>query len=1737
MKQTEPRFKSLLGRICAVISALALIFGAQIASAQSIGVNFVNSDAGGVDNSRANSMLPTELAGVPGYAQTNWNNFSRYGSGTFLLNNSLGATHSLDLQWDSGFADRTGTLTSYTNTPDGKLMDGFISTWGPGAATALANSVYNSAINNKPLAYISGLQAWYTALGAEGYSVVLYTTGYSYYETGEGYIESVSGSPLTNGMVEGTSLTPHLFAQDQSVFSGTYTPATTTGGAANYMLFNALSNDAVIIRLQCSGYGAGLSAFQFIPIFPTPPTAAVPTYLPATVYAKEPVTLAETATGDLFHTNLWYQWFSDNANGGGVTNAVLSATNSTLTLTPATNASTYSIQYLVVVTNIFGASTSAPVTLAVNPSRPPVIVQDITPTIVSLYAGEGVTFKASFSGKLPIAYFWQVCTDGINYTNIPGATNTTFTVVSAGPGDVGLYQLFATNEVGTGVSSLASLDLLPGTPAYLWSAPIPFAGLTAEQILTSFPANDKIAGAMVAKNGGAPITVILTNANNQPVVFAGAGNWASLSGGTGYSSGANANQTGNAGFNTCLNDFYYDSAVFTHAITLSGLVVGQQYQVQLFALDDRSGQTPDITNRLASWQDPADATDISQPYSMADNVYVLGTFTASNVVQTIQQNLPSGTGVGNFNCLVLRTVGWNPPPYFVSEPANVAGFASGAVSLSASAAGDATIADPVIAYQWAAGPVGGPYTNLVAGAKYTGTTTTTLTISNLTAGDGIPVYVLVATNGGGYATSKEAAVSVEAAPIFPVSGSYGAAALSNNPVAFWQLNEVDNPATGFLMAYDFTGNGHIATYGAGSKNGFNSILAPQPPTYPGFAVNQGALQTVAGQLNTPVAVPPLNLNTNAVTICMWINPSAGAATYTGLFMNRNGSDTAGFGFGGNTSGGMAELGYTWNTNSSSTWGYHSGLYPLVGTWQFVALVVKSNSATIYQYYIDPNNGQTVLRSAVNSIAHTAEAFSGGGIFLGSDVNQNNNTAANNVFSGNISDVAVYNSSLTSQQILQQFSAGLGVAGFLPQISGLQDIYYTAPTPAGTTARMNASVGGTAPFTNQWQFNGVSLADGALGGATIAGAASASLSITNVSADNAGQYQLLVTNVVGMATSSVVNIRYLPATLVGQWLSGPQNMTDVSGFSPAGIHDATVQSGSTYWTNDVPASAPPGSSALYLTGAGLLVANSSTADAAYTNTFDNMTYNGMTVMCWAKGWPGGWNPWVSKYGESGQGWQMRVNNGGEDSCWTIRGTGGSEDMAASIGSNDGNWHHYAGTYSPLTGVRSLYVDGVLAATQTGQGPFNPSTDSHLMIGARDNGGNNFGNYFTGMLYDVRVYDYALPQNQVVSVKNGQSLAIPQQNYYAAVGLTSTFTTPAINAAPPYTGYQWQFNGANLADGPYLGATISGSGTVNLTVSSMTANSAGVYQLLVTNAAGATTSSIVNVIILPPTMVGNWLSGSQSLADASGFSPAGTHNAGVQSGTVGWSADVPASAPGGSYSLGFTNAGLTVSNSSSWDAAYTNTFDNMIYNGMTIMCWAKGWPAGWNPWASKWGENGQGWQLRVDGWNTACWTMRGTGGSEDMTAPNTSNDGNWHHYTGTYSPVTGVRSLYVDGVLAATQSGQKSYNPALSSHLMIGGRDNGGNNFGNQYSGKLYDVRVYNYALSQSQLGAVVPGLTPSFTSQQVTTGPNGGQLVLSWSFGTLLEATNAAGPWNPTAYTSPFTNVMALPSDFFKVSNP
>ena len=255
----------------------------------------------------------------------------------------------------------------------------------------------------------------------------------------------------------------------------------------------------------------------------------------------------------------------------------------------------------------------------------------------------------------------------------------------------------------------------------------------------------------------------------------------------------------------------------------------------------------------------------------------------------------------------------------------------------------------------------------------------------------------------------------------------------------------------------------------------------------------------------------------------------------------------------------------------------------------------------------------------------------------------------------------------------------------------------------------------------------------------------------------------------------------PPELIGHFISGAANLNDTANVVAPGMYygvpaRATNSTQFYYFTNDVPYGAPTGAVSLHLNNYAIAITNTSTTDSGYVvDTFDGSMKNAFTVMCWAKGNLGSWNTFVAKGGDNGVGWALRTGDAGGRACWTVRGSGGSEDMQGPYSYGDGQWHHYAGVYdstatnitvtpastnSPATtnvvvGMRSLYVDGVQVAQQTGQGAYTLNGAGHLTLGTEDlPPGNNYGftGYITANLYDVRIYNYALTGTQIQDIFN-------------------------------------------------------------------------------------------------------------------------------------------------------------------------------------------------------------------------------------------------------------------------------------------------------------------------------------------------------------------------------------------------
>jgi hypothetical protein len=277
-------------------------------------------------------------------------------------------------------------------------------------------------------------------------------------------------------------------------------------------------------------------------------------------------------------------------------------------------------------------------------------------------------------------------------------------------------------------------------------------------------------------------------------------------------------------------------------------------------------------------------------------------------------------------------------------------------------------------------------------------------------------------------------------------------------------------------------------------------------------------------------MPPLNLNTNAVTFTMWIYPNdplGVIAPNAGLLFNRNGSDAAGVGFGGTQNANLtAALGYTWNTNQAATYNWNSHLFPIPQQWSFVAYVISPQNTTIYLYCV--TGGKTNLIKAVNNVTNAPEAFSGGTSWIGGDNWDNNRT-----FNGYIDEVAVFNSAMSEIQVQGLFLRALGLT------NGVAPTFTQQPANTqvyrGQVLLIPAIAGGIPSPNYLWQFwTGTAWANAINSTTTgIFGATNATFGWTNYSGAFTN-FRCVAYNAFGTNTSTAASALVLPVPTNGQW---------------------------------------------------------------------------------------------------------------------------------------------------------------------------------------------------------------------------------------------------------------------------------------------------------------------------------------------------------------------------------------------------------------------------------------------------------------------------------------------------------------------------------------------------------------------------------------------------------------------------
>jgi hypothetical protein len=437
----------------------------------------------------------------------------------------------------------------------------------------------------------------------------------------------------------------------------------------------------------------------------------------------------------------------------------------------------------------------------------------------------------------------------------------------------------------------------------------------------------------------------------------------------------------------------------------------------------------------------------------------------------------------------------------------------------------------------------------------------TLTVSNISSAD-VGSYWFIITNSWDNQNTYAATSSVATLSFLstePVANGFEQYALTNGIVAFWPLNELGDPSSGAVEAYDIVG-GFNGLYGAYAQDGAqNSQIAaallaagapanlnygsvPGPSSVDaGFSSSGGALGSIqnvlANTFVTTLASPTLpaagaaGWNTN-LTIIAWINPKTNEAADTGLLIQRANGQTNGLSY-GPTAG---NIGYTWNGTNS----YNNGSAIPTNQWSMVAMVLTASNTTLY---VAKTNG---VLSVTQTVSNANQTW-GGPLSIGGDPAGG---GAARSFGGYMSSVAMFTNSLSSAQIEGLFLAGYTASVVPPPAITIEPVSTNLMLTPGIQASITASAFGFPPINGYWQkWNGSAWGPvpvvGDISGATSTFQAGTlqqgALVFSSLDADDQGSYQLVFTNktfaIAGTgATSYVVNLQLAAPPLAGTFAS-------------------------------------------------------------------------------------------------------------------------------------------------------------------------------------------------------------------------------------------------------------------------------------------------------------------------------------------------------------------------------------------------------------------------------------------------------------------------------------------------------------------------------------------------------------------------------------------------------------------------
>jgi hypothetical protein len=453
------------------------------------------------------------------------------------------------------------------------------------------------------------------------------------------------------------------------------------------------------------------------------------------------------------------------------------------------------------------------------------------------------------------------------------------------------------------------------------------------------------------------------------------------------------------------------------------------------------------------------------------------------------------------------------------------------------------------------------------------------------------------------------------------------------------------------------------------------------------------------------------------------------------------------------------------------------------------------------------------------------------------------SAVGGYFNGQIDDIAVWERPL-SQSEVQQIRTN-STALLMTPVPTLAPYLFVQPASSTRYVGDRITLLGRAvgqrpsPLTYQWFKNGAAITD----------ATNNSLSMANLTPADSGDFTLVVTNLNGAVTSVVATLT-VPADppvniaqgLVSWWPMEVINSDGAGPFTP-----------DPYSHNDM---------RLTNMDAGNLLAGSLGNAATFNGTdefgaraggfpiYNNPAYS---IALWVNATGTGQSD-KRFFSESSTLNTFPLFNLGTDATGangTIRVYIRNDANTVLLASNstrvalDGTWHHVV--WTETNGQARLYIDGVLD-----ESTFNYTrgalTMNQTTLGAILR--STLGNYFSGMLDDVAVWNRLLSFAEIQAIRTGgipaPVMALPptitqhptSRSLYTQA--KTTFSFLATGTSP--LAIQWRKGGSDLVD----------ETNQTLVLNNLTLSDAGNYDVVVTNSVGGATSMVatLTVTLRPP-----------------------------------------------------------------------------------------------------------------------------------------------------------------------------------------------------------------------------------------------------------------------------------------------